>query len=42
MVGGADYTLWADNYTGKMPIPEPAALSLLALGGLSMIRRRRK
>jgi len=40
---GADYTIWADNYTGasNSAVPEPAALSLLALGSLVLIRRRR-
>ena len=42
-VDGADYTIWADNYDpdGGSAIPEPAALALLALGGLALIRRRR-
>jgi hypothetical protein len=40
---GADYTLWADNYTpGGSSVPEPATLSLLALGAcLPLLRRRR-
>lgn len=39
-----DLTLLAGNFgtstSGATPIPEPAALSLLALGGLALIRRR--
>ena len=43
VVDGADYTTWADNFLagGARPAPEPATLSLLALGGLALIRRRR-
>ncbi len=42
-VDGGDYTIWADNYgTGVVSIPEPAALSLLAVAGVSLIRRRRR
>jgi len=41
-VDGADYTIWADNYgTGTAAIPEPATLSLLALGACLPILRRR-
>ena len=42
LVDGADYTGWADNYTGpcETSIPEPATLSLLACGGLALLRRR--
>jgi PEP-CTERM motif-containing protein len=41
-VSDADYTIWADNYgatTGA--VPEPATLSLIALGGLAALRRRK-
>ncbi len=44
IVDGADYTFWADNYEagcGGSPIPEPAALALLAVGSLAALRRRR-
>ena len=38
--------LWADRstwvYTGQVYIPEPAALSLLAAGGIALTRRRRR
>jgi len=38
--------LWADRstwvYTGQIYIPEPAALSLLAAGGIALIRRRKR
>jgi len=44
-VDGADYTVWADNYgygTGGAPVPEPATLLVLAVGGAAgLIRRRR-
>ncbi len=44
-VTNADYTLWADNYglgvgAGSIAVPEPATLSLLAIGGLALIRRK--
>ena len=43
LADGADYTLWADNYTGDgSAVPGPAALSLLTVGGLALIRRRRE
>ncbi len=41
----ADYTIWADNYGYGVPgvaVPEPATLSLLAIGGLAVLRRRRR
>jgi len=43
-VTDADYTIWADNYgygVTSVAVPEPATLSLLALGALAMIRRRK-
>ncbi len=44
-VDGADYTLWSDNYTpahgAGAAVPEPATVSVLALGGIAVIRRRR-
>ena len=49
-VDGADYTLWADNYlfgTGgdvgggrSVMLPEPAAVVLIGLGGIALLRRR--
>ena len=46
-VDGADYTAWADNYGAGCgaagdAVPEPAALALLAGGGLAVIRRTKK
>jgi len=41
-VGLADLFDVRNNFTGSLtPIPEPAALSLLALGALAVIRRRK-
>ena len=43
-VTDSDYTIWADNYGTGVPgvaVPEPATLSLLALGGLALIHRRK-
>ena len=36
---GAANTVWVDNI--QMQIPEPTTLALLAMGGLSLIRRKR-
>jgi len=48
IVDGADYTLWAEYYTGAPDVPgppvllpEPAALGLLAAGMVGLLRRRR-
>jgi PEP-CTERM motif-containing protein len=41
-VSDADYTIWADNYgAGLEAVPEPATLSLIALSGLALLRRRK-
>jgi PEP-CTERM motif len=40
----ADYTVWADNYgagAGTAGVPEPATLSMLALGAVALVRRRK-
>ena len=45
VVGIADLAAVADNYgrsTGVQQVPEPAVLMLLALGGITLIRRRRE
>ena len=44
-VDGLDYVIWSNNYLQGCPaspgaVPEPATLSLLALGGLALLRRR--
>jgi len=41
---GEDYGSGGDvfQYSGFVGVPEPATLSLLALGGLAVLRRRRK
>ena len=43
-VTDADYTIWADNYgVGTSgAVPEPATLGLLLLGGLALLRRKRR
>ena len=38
----ADGTDNGGEFTGQVPSPEPATLSLLALGGLAVLRRKRK
>jgi hypothetical protein len=41
LVDQADNTIWYNNYgVGSSGVPEPATLSLLALGGLAILRRR--
>ena len=43
-VNGADYAIWAANYGGAGGVsltPEPATLTLLALGAATLLRRRR-
>jgi hypothetical protein len=41
--GNADKIAYVDNVTvSGVPVPEPATMSLLALGGLAMLRRRRR
>ena len=42
MQGGNGILNSGVSWTDGAPVPEPAALSLLALGGLAVIRRRRK
>ncbi|MHC4717852.1 MAG: PEP-CTERM sorting domain-containing protein, partial [Planctomycetota bacterium] len=44
IVGIADLAVLADNYGRKAesPVPEPAGVSLLALGAMALFRRRRK
>jgi hypothetical protein len=39
---GANAAAQISNFSLFSPVPEPATLSLLALGGLAVIRRRRK
>lgn len=43
VVDGLDYNVWSMNYTGGegSPVPGPAGLSVLALGCLALIHRRR-
>ncbi|MBN1554397.1 MAG: hypothetical protein JXA11_06605 [Phycisphaerae bacterium] len=41
----ADYTIWANYYGASAsgnPIPEPATMVLSALGGLNLLRRRKR
>jgi hypothetical protein len=51
VVDAADYTIWADNYGATAssdpanpanPAPEPATMSLLGVGAMILMRRRRK
>ena len=37
-----DLSLLLANWTGSQPVPEPMALSLLAVGGLTLLRRKRR
>jgi hypothetical protein len=41
LVDVADYNIWAANVGKTSSTPEPATLSLLALGGIAMLRRRK-
>lgn len=40
VVTGADYTIYSLNYDG-VPVPEPMTLTVMGLGGLVLLRRRR-
>ena len=46
-VNGLDYIVWSDNYLAGRPgaagpVPEPAAVSLLAFGIIGLLRRKRR
>ena len=41
LVDVADYNIWAANVGNIASTPEPATLSLLVLGGLAMLKRRK-
>ena len=44
LVDMADYAAWFNDYGsgGEISVPEPATLTLLAFGGLAVLRRRRR
>ena len=47
MTDGLDYVIWSNNYMQACPaapgaVPEPATLSLVAIGALALMRRRRR
>ena len=44
---GLDYVIWSNNYQQSCPgvpgaVPEPATLSLVAIGALALLKRRRR
>jgi len=43
IVDGSDYVAWSNNYDVGTPgpVPEPASLLLVALGGLALLCRKR-
>jgi hypothetical protein len=40
LVDVADYDIWAANVGNTASTPEPATLSLVAFGGLALLRRK--